>query len=318
VVVQQAFSLARYHGRIGLTPLVRAVDREAGRFVDEDGLLKILQHLEILGYVRHKPYGNYFVLEDPGWEWLESLQIWSNFDSDGESIDVVHGGDVIDRIAYGNRALFSSGTKIRLRGKLWEVVSLVGRSIKVRPASGGGGIRPMRHGGAWLMSFELAQEVKRVAWSPGIVTDDLEPLMRPWLADWSGRLHGLDPETQIPIVHDGVFRSLTFMGGIGNRLIAGLLASDIRVAADDLGVSADRRLMLSRLALDTAGVEAAAKRMRGSISTTVHFGMLPEELQQEEITSIISAPMVIDGLKRLASMEPALIADAPPPPTNAS
>jgi ATP-dependent Lhr-like helicase len=316
VVVQQAFSLARYNEKIGVIPLRRAAGERIAPFADEDGCAALLANLEGLGYLEHRSHGDYYALDDKGWEWLESLQIWSNFSDRSEPLPIVQGGEVLDRVAWSNRYMLGPGTLIRVKGKTREVREVGLEHVEViPPVSGGTPLVLQRLGGRWPVSLEISRSLRSLGRRFSSVEADLEPALRPWLSAWVGRFGEVDPQYDLPVEVGEAATAMTFLGGTGNRLLAeAIRSSGERAKAGDWGVTVDAPLFLKELNLTAAQLGAIAGRMSDEVDTSVHFSMLPDSLKEAEVRTSVADPRVVDEVLKVPSLRQVVIRSAPPPP----
>lgn len=314
VMVQQAFSLARYYERIGQTPLLKAAGHHIAPFADEPSLGELLEHLATLGYLDYRPHGEYYALDDKGWEWLQSLQIWSNFSSHSNPLRVLQDGELLDSIAWSNRYLLQSGALLRIKGHTREVDEVGSDYVRVRkPTHGGTPLTPARVGAAWHVSFDLAQVVASLGDTFATISEDVEPNLRSWLSTWSGRLSSLPLDEVIPVEQGSEESALTFLGGLGNRLLQESLASLGQYAAvDEWGVrTSDPDAFRDVKAAPP--LATIAPKLRGDIPASVHFSLLPTRLQNLETAAIVGDPRVLERIRRLPALKP--ISIPPPPPT---
>jgi hypothetical protein len=286
-------------------------------FADEAGCADLLNHLQELGYLEHRPHGDYFALDDKGWEWLESLQIWSNFSDKSEPLPIVQGGEVLDRVAWSNRYILGPGTLVRVKGKTREVKYLASDHVEVIPAVGGGvPLVLQRLGGRWPISFEISRSVRGLGTRLGDVEQDIEPAMRPWISGWANRFADLDPQFHLPVeVGEAGPTALTFLGGMGNRLLAAaIVASGGQAKARDWGVQMGDQLALKELDLAADRLESIAGKMTDEIETSVHFSMLPQSLKEAEVRTSVADPRVVADIVKLPTMNQVVVQPAPDPP----
>jgi ATP-dependent Lhr-like helicase len=315
VAVQQAFSIARRHEKTATIPLVRAATAVAP-WLNEEMSDKLLAHLESIGYLEHR-HGDYYAMTDTGWEWAFSMGAYSNFAGGGEGMPVRFGHDVLETVAWTNRSVLQRGVLVRLKGETWEVKGQSPRGVEVmRPTHRGEPVRPQRAGGAWHLSFELAQAVRDLTTSSDEWLSDLHPKLSPWLTAWRRRFEEVDFNTQMPVEAGEQHRCLTFLGGLGNRLAeiavqrAGYTArgTEFSIECDKLAL---RAAHLGELA---SSLDELAPAMERWVGTTAHFGLLDPELQKREIVTSISDPRVMRELQSLGEKEVQVIPPADPPP----
>jgi hypothetical protein len=316
VLVQQAFSLARYYEKIGVIPLRKAAGDHVAGFADEAGCGALLAHLEALGYLEHRPHGDYYALDDKGWEWLESLQIWSNFSDRSEPLPILQGGEVLDRVAWSNRYMLGPGTLVRVKGKTREVKQVTPDHVEVIPPRVGGvPLVLQRLGGRWPVSLEISRSLREVGGRLEAIEHDIEPALRPWISAWAARFADLDPEQELPVEVGESSTAMTFLGGMGNRLLAeAILASGGQAKPRDWGVEVGDQLSLKQLDFTAAGLESIAGRMTDEIDTSVHFSMLPESLKEAEVRTSVADPRVVGEIIKLPSMRQVVVRPAPAPP----
>lgn len=316
VMVQQSFSLARYHEKIGVIPMRKAAGQRVAPFADEAGCVDLLAHLESLGYLEHRSHGDYFALDDRGWEWLDSMQIWSNFSDRSEALPLVQDGELLDRVAWGNRYLLKPGVLVRVKGRVREVREVATDHIKVGPARRAGTpILLKRLGSRWPVSFEISKGVAALGHRLPSIEEDVEPLLLPWLKSWAARLADLDLQEDLPVEVDDESTLLTFLGGTGNRLLAESLKLAGREAkAGEWGVAIDKPFALRDLAFGAESLESIAGRMSDEVDSSVHFSMLPDRLKELEIRTSVADPRVLTEILRLPTLRQIAIPPPPPPP----
>jgi ATP-dependent Lhr-like helicase len=317
VLVQQCFSMARYYEKIGVKPLMEASAAGSAPFVSEEGCRQVLEHLDELGYLSHHSYGDYYVLTDRGWAWLRSMQIWSNFTDQSESVPVLQDSDVLDQVAAMNRFLLAPGMLVRVKGRTREVISIEPDCIRVSEPSRPGTAVPLKRlGQGWPISFEIAQSMKSLAAGRGLaeVSPHIEPGARSWVEDWFGRFRDIDLATHLPyeVARDKVYS--TFLGGLGNLVVAELLKGQGTLSSpDDLGITvkAATVLPLPELASCEAAFQSFASSLAPHVPTSVHYALLDPQLQVEEVASVVSQPELVRQMEALSTLEIAEVGSPP-------
>jgi hypothetical protein len=244
------------------------------------------------------------------------MQIWSNFSDTGESLPIRYGRDVLDNVAWANLYLLEPGDLVRVKGEMREVKAVGTDHIAVGAVTGGGRVVSLKRAGSiWHVSIEVSRAVRALTKAYPVIEEDVEPSLRPWLSRWTERFAGLDPMLDLPVESGDRSEALSFLGGLGNRLLAEIVQrAGTSATASEWGVALEKPRMLNELSDVPSLVAATAPGLADHVPVSVHFGMLPDALKAREISSVVADPRVIESIERIPSMRQRVVPPAPIPP----
>jgi len=267
----------------------------------------VLAELGSRGHLQRHQFKNQYGGADGLYCLADCRLIYGNFPVGSQSVDVLHGAQVLGTVPSVNLLRMQRGATIRFAGRRWRVCEANTDGIRVEPAHERGHAVDFIYPGAGVgFGAFLADRMWSLLHSPGVPLECLASGLRQKLERVVMAFRAVCRQDQIPFHRTATgIRYFTFAGHLANKAIA-LVTSQAEFTAEDFYLDVIVPIDWAELPINPAEFEVIFHSLFEPTSAqSIYQTFLPTDLQRQEyIQEWLKSAEVVEVLTRLKHATP--------------